>query len=149
MKEKVYAMNTTGTSKDKTYKYCLRYIFGVNVEDLIQLLGPEAAVKLLHYWGGSCVYIPLVKTTRRRLTDVMLKEKCIELLKKGKTRKEIIDQLYKENVGYSKNTLKMKLVKWIGDSESKERTQFKDVTNEHLMALVSMNYDLFKKYRIV
>lgn len=149
MKEKVYAIKTKGDSKDKLYQYSLRYIFGANVENLTELIGPEASVRLLYFFGGTCMYIPSIKTTRRRLREAIVKERCIKLLGEGKRRKEIIDQLQREKVGYSRNTLKMKMTRWFGESEDKKMTMLKDICNECLLELVRENYDLFRAYRIL
>lgn len=149
MHEKRYDIKTKGTSKDKLYHYQLRYIFGVNIKDLIALIGPVAAVRLLHFYGGTCMYIPAVKTIRKKMNEALVKKRCMGLLKEGKSRNEITEQVLKEGTGYSKNTLKMKMVRWFGESSDKEVFMFKDTANEHLVEMINENYDLFRSYRIL
>lgn len=149
MHEKNYDIKTKGTSKNKLYQYRLRYIFGVNIEDLIKLIGPVAAVRLLRFYGGTCMYIPTTKTIRKRMMEVIVKKRCMQLLKVNIPRNEIIEQLLSEGAGYSRNTLKMKMVKWFGESNNKEVFQFKDALNERLEQMISENYDLFRSYGIL
>ncbi|MGO9613846.1 MAG: hypothetical protein ACLPX5_12525 [Dissulfurispiraceae bacterium] len=149
MHEKNYDIKTKGTSKDKLYQYHMRYIFGVNIEDLIALIGPVAAARLLHFYGGTCMYIPAVKTVRKKMNEVLLKKRCIHLLREGKSRNAITEQLLKEGIGYSRNTLKMKMVRWFGESTEKDKFMFKDVASEQLVQMIAENYDLFRSYRIL
>lgn len=151
MKEKVYTIKTRGSSKDKDYQYVMRCISGVNLEDLIALLGPEAAVRLFKFYGGTYMYIPSVKTIRKRINEALVKDRCVKLLKEGKTRKEIIDLLHRES-GYSKNTLKMKMVRWFGESGDEETAKIakaKDAFNDSLVEAASRYYDIFKSYGIL
>lgn len=149
MQERTYEIKIKGQGKEKLHKYYMRYIYGVNISDLCRLLGPEAAARLLHFYGGTNMYLPSIKTVRGRLRSALVKRKCAELLQAGKTRKEVIDQLHRGGVGYSKNTLKMKIVRWFGESENSDIYKFKDMTNEVLLEMIEQNYDLFKRYRIV
>lgn len=149
MKQKSYEIKVKGSSKNKVYKYHLRHLFGVNLEDLILILGPEGAARLLHYYGSTSMYVPSVKSIRNRLRNAMIKDECSRLLEAGKTRNEVIEELLRKQVGYSRNTLKMKLVRWFGEFEDGKHYKFKDAINENLVDLISENYEVFKTYRIV
>ena len=70
-------------------------------------------------------------------------------MNEGKSRDEVIDQLLREGTWYRRNSLRMLMVRWFGESQDKDITTFKDAGNENILQHAARNYDLFRAYGIL
>ena len=57
MHERNYITKTKGASKDKLYQCHMRYIFGVNIDDLITLIGQAAVRPFTSMVAHKCIFL--------------------------------------------------------------------------------------------
>ena len=158
MHEKEYDLKVPGDShytkgKDKdSYKYKLKFVFGVDIVDLVELLGPEAACKLLKYYEGGNMYIPKLNTIKRRVRATMIREEFKDLVAKGADAPAAEKHLAKK-FDYSLLTIKEKLGHWypkpISKKEKAERHKLNSEMDKKLVELLTLHHDLFKAYGIL
>ncbi|MDH4227035.1 MAG: hypothetical protein OEV59_04690 [Deltaproteobacteria bacterium] len=148
MKDKTYYAKTRGAGKDKLYTIKKRVLLGLTIEDMVKLIGAEAACKLLRFYGGVSMYIPQVKTIQRRILDALLKNESARLLADGMGRREVVAYL-SQKTGRPQNTIKMKLCRWFGNTEGTQAQRVKMILNDHLTQVVRTHYNVFKLHGII
>lgn len=115
---KIYKLKTKGNGKNgKVYEYEVRTIFLKScLCDLIQLIGYEATLRLVHFYGQSQIYVPGKKSLQRMITESAVADEAERLMKKEKlSRQKTIDKLMQE--GYwnrPRKALENKMSEWFG-----------------------------------
>jgi hypothetical protein len=144
--------NFYSPGKKEGYRYVNKFVHGVNVPDLAELIGPEATAKLIKYYGGHYMYIPKIKTIQRQLLDAMIREKYNFMVKKGASKASVERHLSKE-FDIPLSTIVHKLGKWFyNPKKSKQVKQGKLIKHEidkKLIEIVSVYKEIFKKFGII
>lgn len=156
MKVKNYRVRTKGDNlykgRDKSYEYSLKWLFGVNVEDLVELLGAEPACKLLSFYGGTCMYIPKPSTMKRRIQEAMIREEYLQLIEDGVKLFAAQKHLAKKYKCHLMSIRKKigKQYPFFTDSVDKKRLfAMRNVADKKAVELISQYRGLFKRYKLI
>ena len=71
-------------------------LYGTRFLTLVKLFGPEAAVKMLHLYGGCIIRIPQISGIKARVRRALIRREVIEMRKSGMLYKEIDKKLGKK-----------------------------------------------------
>jgi hypothetical protein len=157
MKVKKYITKTRGNyremKKEKFYLHEHKFVFGVTFETMSDLLGVEATCNLFKYYNKTNIYIPSIKTIRRRIEEVMIRHDYDEFIKAGIVSETAIQQLAKK---YQKHvmTIKGRLGKWtdlshLSKTERRRMFKLRREADEKLVDIVQENIVLFKKHGLI
>lgn len=130
-----------------------RFVFGMNLPDLIDLIGVEAACKLLKYYSGTNIYLPRLTTIQKTIKIALIREEAKILIQEGESVKEIDKSLaikYKTSIKFVKvaregNTIPNQLKK----EALKNRLRLQNEINNRLLELVREHREIFKSYGIL
>lgn len=126
------------------YRYLLKYIFKITLEDLIELLGAEAACKLIKYYNRCNLYIPSITTVQKRVEGTMMREEYAKLDKKGVGHMAILAYLSRK-YKYDLATVR----KRVSGGKNMQKFNLDVAADKHLVELLAQHYEVFKKYNII
>jgi hypothetical protein len=151
MKCKTYLLRTCGSSKKVLYEYPQRWVFPKeNIADLVILLGAENVCLLLKYFSGTHLYIPGIKSIKRRIVEAAMVSEAERLKKEGKNRQQIINEITENFKGYwTRKALENKLVKVFSKKEDVKEESIKTAQRETLLSEVARYREVFRAYGLV
>ena len=120
-----------------------RFLFKVKIEEVIDLLGVDAACKLYHFYGGAHFYLSRTRSIRSRIRSALIREDYKKLMEERDITAVKAFEILAAKYNLSVYAIKQKV------TNKKGLSRISALSDDYLLQLATENAEVFRRYKII
>jgi hypothetical protein len=137
----------------KVYEYTIKSIGSLRFNDIVEIMGVDAACKFFEYFAGCYIYIPTKKSIKTDFVHALIRHEA-GVLKTEELKINKVVEILAGKYGLHQETV----YKILGLKNSdtcvdtklfKQKIKIDEIRDTHLLAILSEHWKLLKKYGLL
>ena len=136
----------------KIYEYMIKNLSSLRFDDLVDIMGIDAACKLLDLFSGGYMYIPKKSAVKKDFIHAMIRATAEQLRQEKFKMVEIVKMIasnypVKEEMIYK--ILGLKNSDAMNKEKFKKKIQIDNIRDKNLINLLKNNFEKLKAYQLI